>query len=39
MTFVFVAGSGKSVLWFVDFEIPPPTVPDVDLQFYNHTRY
>jgi len=36
---VFIAGLGKSILWYVGFEILLPIVTDVVHQFYNHTRY
>jgi len=39
MMVIFVAGSGKSVFWFMGFEILLPTVTDVIHQFHDHTRY
>ena len=37
--FLIVAGSGKSVLWFVDFSLFLLEVADVSYQFHRHTRY
>ena len=36
---VIVAGSGKSVLWFVDSSLPLSEVTDVSYQFHYHPRY
>jgi hypothetical protein len=37
-TLVIVAGSGKSILWFVDLQLHPSWITDVSCQFYDHRR-
>jgi len=39
MTFVSIAGSGKSILWFVGFEILLLIVADVVRQLHDHPKY